>query len=516
MEGHWELYGKLIRETKIPAEKIVEVLGNHDCWGALSFKDFAVEALLHRPLEDWFSRTVEADGVRVVTFMPFRFPAGRAVYDFVIPIQTEMLDALEEELEKKTEAGVTVVASHFPTAMMFPLKTVRSTKTKRNLLEILADPKYRIAAYINGHTHPQAEFDTMHYPGFIEITAGAILERDGVQVLSIDNGRIGYVRMVPGEAELAIVTSPGSDRLSSRVFPDENFEIRVVSFSEAARDFRVTGAVEGTLVSKWKLASGATLWGLNVSLGKGHYTIKFEGDLNREVNFTVGIPINSFKEWVFFELFGAPFCYSAVTLLGVCVIAVVSFLWLPSSLNALFSHFIEYLNGGVVKMGLSLCFLWALWPAFVGYAIRKLPTFPRYYAIFLLLSGFLLPFGTTVLEGRLCLQTTFGYYVDGHFVYDVGAQLLGFFYLNGVILPSIAILARFSLVAPRRAEIDLFVTLTLFFVVVYHWESLGRDTTVNWTPLRVSLGFHIMPLVTLGTYSALRRMDKAQTKTKTA
>jgi hypothetical protein len=115
------------------------------------------------------------------------------------------------------------------------------------------------------------------------------------------------VRLLPNTVKLAVVTSPGSDRLSSRVFCDEDFEIRVLSFSVNATNFTVSGSVEGTLVWQRNLSSGATLWAMNVSLPKGRHSIRFAGDLNRELNFTVGIPIPPFQEWITVDLWGEPF-----------------------------------------------------------------------------------------------------------------------------------------------------------------------------------------------------------------
>jgi hypothetical protein len=97
------------------------------------------------------------------------------------------------------------------------------------------------------------------------------------------------VRIVPETTELAIVTSPQSDRLATCVFHDGDLEIRIVSFSPNRTNFTATGPVDGTLVRQRNLPSGATLWAMNVSVGKGHHTISFTPDLNKEVKVTVEV-----------------------------------------------------------------------------------------------------------------------------------------------------------------------------------------------------------------------------------
>jgi hypothetical protein len=193
-----------------------------------------------------------------------------------------------------------------------------------------------------------------------------------------------------------------------------------------------------------------------------------------------------------------------VILIGAIGVTFLSFLWIPSFLCRTFDNF---LNTGQGKSGY---FLWALWPVFVGYAIRKLPKFQRAYAEFLLFSTFLLPFGMTRIEGQLCLQTTFGYYVAGHFLYDAVGQLFGFFYMSGIALSSLSLLSRFAFRTSRGSELDLFTAVIGFLAAVGYWERFGSERIVNWTILRVSLGFHVMPIMTLIVYATLKRTRKVK------
>jgi hypothetical protein len=508
--SHWRLYAEIVRRSALPASAIVEVLGNHDTWGALAFRAFAAGALLRPPGDGWFARTIESRALRIVTFVPIRYPAGRLIYNYIVPIEAPMLDALEAELERETQAPFTIVASHFPTRLMFPVAGVRSSRTKRNLFELLGDPKYRVVAYLNGHTHPEADFETNHHPGIVEITAGALLERDGIQILTVDNGRLGYVRVLPNTVKLAVVTSPVSDRLASRVFCDEDFEIRVVSFSVNATIFTVIGSVEGSLVWQRNLSSGGTLWAMNVSVPKGRHSIRFVGDLNQQMNFTVGVPIPPFQEWITVDLWGTPFFVAAQIWSAINILAFLSFLRLPGWLERSVDLLFRYINGEKVGRSVFEYFAWIFWPGFVGYAIRKLPAFPRRYVAFLLLTGFIFPYGTTLIDDRLCLQTTFGYFVASKWLYDVASQIIGFFFLNGIVAGSAAALCLFSFRAPKFTIFHLLASFLLFFVAIARWEYIGRDAIVNRTIWRISLGFHVLPAITLCTYMALRRLPKSK------
>jgi hypothetical protein len=284
--------------------------------------------------------------------------------------------------------------------------------------------------------------------------------------------------------------------------------VRVVSFAQNATNFTVSGAVSGVLARERALPSGATLWALNASVFPGRHSLRFSGDLNRELNFTVGVPIPPFDERVEVDLKGEPFCIAAVVWLFVIALTLLSVFVRVGALDRALARVFHDLNGDSLSPrspALYAAVLWPLWPLFVAFHIRRLPRGARIYAIFLLCSGFVFPFGTTLLDGRLCFQSTFGYFVAGQFVYDVGGQVIGFFYISGIVVASIALLCLFAYRTPRAA-IELFLCFAHFGFAILHWERLGRDTTVNWTPLRISLGFHVIPVVTLFAYMVLRRL----------
>jgi hypothetical protein len=183
---------------------------------------------------------------------------------------------------------------------------------------------------------------------------------------------------------------------------------------------------------------------------------------------------------------------------------------IPGFLEKLFVDLFRFIDGEKVRPGVFQYFAWILWPLAIGYALRKLPSFPRRYAVFLLLTGSVLPYGETLIDGCLCLQTTFGYFVASKWMYDVASQVIGFYFLNGIVAGSVGALSIFAFRAPKLTVLHLLVSFVLFFVAIVKWERVGRDTTVNWTIWRVSLGFHILPLITLFNYMTLRRVSQGK------
>jgi 3',5'-cyclic AMP phosphodiesterase CpdA len=155
MKSHWELYSEIVLSAPIDHSRIVEVLGNHDTWGRITFDRRYSDYMLHPPRDDWFTQTYERDGVRVIGFVPVLLPAGRLLYGLIVPIYPSMVTSLEAALSRPTDSELTIVASHFPTTMMWPLKQVTSRRSGRNLIEVLSDTQMRVSAFLNGHTHPR-------------------------------------------------------------------------------------------------------------------------------------------------------------------------------------------------------------------------------------------------------------------------------------------------------------------------------------------------------------------------
>jgi hypothetical protein len=399
-----------------------------------------------------------------------------------------LLDTLEEELEKPTNATTTIFACHFNTGMIFPLTHVRSRKSNRNLIEILSDPKYRIAAYINGHTHPEHNFEVLHIGGIVEITGRAIVDFDLFNVLTVDNGRLAYVEM--DGSRHAMVTSPGRDELAAQIFTTRDFDIRVLSFWENVTVFHVSGAVTGDLRFERKTASGQDLYSLHCSLPNGRHTITISGDLDETINFSIGVSAGPFLETQSSDVIGWMFTVSGILGAVNVIVILVSILWLPSIIERGFEKSFAYLNGDSSSFGILGPLLG---PLFVGFLLRRLPKSARNCLIFIMLYAFVFPIGISKIEDKVNVQTIYGYFVDGHFKYDCCAQLFGHCYFNGIAGGFAAVFALYSFESNWGHIIDLLLGIVTVAQAIGAWESYGHETFVDGTIFRISLGFHVLP-----------------------
>jgi 3',5'-cyclic AMP phosphodiesterase CpdA len=224
-EPDWQLYNETIRNAPIDHSKVVEILGNHDVWMRATFDDRYSSCLLH-PIVNWVSQSFNFGQIRVVTFVPVKLPTTSGLYGYFATLTPAILAELEAQLGQPTNAQWTIVASHWTSLTLHKFRTVRSSSSGRTFTEILSE--YAVA-FLNGHEHPPGEFEAVHTGDFIELTGNAFRLKDGFNLLALDNGRISYVTMISNHSKNAIVTSPGRNSLATRIFADQDFQIRVLS-----------------------------------------------------------------------------------------------------------------------------------------------------------------------------------------------------------------------------------------------------------------------------------------------
>jgi hypothetical protein len=352
-----------------------------------------------------------------------------------------------------------------------------------------------VAAFLNGHTHPGV-YDTNHHKGFIELTGPALLDGDGIMLFTVDNGRLGYSKVVPG-VDIAVVTSPGRDLFATRVFTESEFEIRVVSFSANATNFTVTGSVSGQLIFSRKTRMGADLYSMKCIVGRGNHSIKISGDLNTTVDFTIGVPIKSFDEFPTYDLL--PWIFPLVYAISVCLLSLLllAFWWMPRILCEWLEKVVMTMDGGGADVGIGIFLLPIGWPIFVGFLMRRIPPVGRVWALFVVICGLGLPYGFTDIEGSACLLTGFGYFVNGTFRYDVGSHIYGFFFAMGVAGGTAGLLSLFAFTWKWALLLD--AAANLFFIVgsALYWQAFGQESVTRGTWLTISPGFIVIPIGTM-------------------
>jgi hypothetical protein len=358
----------------------------------------------------------------------------------------------------------------------------------------VSDPRYRIAAFLNGHVHPHHDFDAVHTGRIIELSANAFKSRPGFNVLAIDNGRLSYVWLRPGDSPDAMVTSPMRNTLAGQILPDTEFEIRVISFSQNATRFYVSGAVSGNLIFQRTTESGASLFALPVSLPRGEYSIEITGDLHDKIDFAVGVPVAPFWESGLVDY--ALKEYEPLVIASVCYLGLVFCgLWFcPVCGQSAFERAFAYLNGDASEIGIRGILLG---PFFVAFLLRRLPRFGRVWLSVLVLFPFVLPFNVSMIAGVLNFQFIWGYLCNGTFHTDPASQYFAFAYFNGIAGGFVGLFALVAFREPLWRQVEAGADAFLVVLGLWSWGSLGGDRAPKPALLHISPGFDVMPAVTV-------------------
>lgn len=496
-EEHYKLFQKIERESGIPQDRIVEILGNHDTWTRTSFSHY-YQYFIHgdKMKKNFYVQSYTRDGVRVIAFSPIHFPTGHTTYHFIVPIYTEELDALEEALEEPTDAKITIVASHFPTIMILPHTFVYSTKTHRNLKQLLNDPKYNVIAFLNGHTHPPS-FAWHHFGSVVEITSTALLAQDGFGILSHDNGYINYRTHTQHEEKLAILTYPGSDSLASYTSNRNDFQIRVVAITPNAKNFEVSGAVNGKLKFDRELEGGSSLYSLDVHLPNGRHKITISGDLNDTCEFSIGKPY-PFTEIRFTDL-NPQYTFIWMGIFTVFYVCVFIAEFTPIS-----SHFIDeaslWLTGEAkspINSLLDVLKAIIIIPFIIGKVVKRFPALPKYSLLLITFASYLCPIAFDIIEGKIAFWDIYGIYVKGMRSYDA----CSFMFIHWTVAYNLFAFYLFFIHLYYKGKksfiqkfIDYFIDGVVLGLGIYFWTTYG-DNVIAPLIYRISIHFHWMPLI---------------------
>lgn len=487
-EDHFKLYKSIREHSKIQNDRLIEILGNHDTWGRLNF-DHYYQYFVNgdKMKENFYVQTYEKENLRVISFCPVHFPTGHTTYHFIVPIYREMLDALESALEAPTKSKYTIFSMHFTLGMIFPLDLVRSSRTKRSFKKIVGDPKYNVVAMLNGHTHPK-RIEWLHYGSTIELTSTALLMSDGFQIFSIDNGRINYKTFYQNDTKPAMITSPTPDKIATRIFNDNEFQVRVVSFNSMAKKFSISidGQNFGDLKFDRKIDNFSSLYSLKVHVESGHHQISVDGDLIDSFNFSVSQKVGPFSEVKFSPLNG-PVMIIWLLIFTVYQIIVLCIAFCPFKMQSasLFCSFlIRNENAKSVYLG----------PVVIGLLFRKLPKSQKLLLLFVTLYPYFFPIGIEIIEGKVGVWNVYGVWVDGRTTYDVVSQLFALVYVACVAsgFQHLFILKMFrkdwSFIIDWIYNIGLIVFGNIF------WVKYGDDRHMT-NIQRITIQFHIIPVL---------------------
>jgi hypothetical protein len=344
---------------------------------------------------------------------------------------------------------------------------------------------------LNGHCHPATDFVSSHFGRILEFTSTALWQSEGVNVLVVDNGRLSYGRISPNKTKNAMVISPTRNSLAAYVFPDQTFQIRVLSFSPEAKKFKISGAVVGQLQFQRKTESGASLYGLNVSLPPGHYDIKISGDLQDNFSFAVGKEIASMKEvrngqkilreW-------EPLAFLALLHL---LLIVFGLSYVPKCLEPAFERTYHFMSehGSFSILGMFFA------PLYIGYVLRKLWKPAQFCVYAIVLLPFVFPLNISRIETAINFQFIWGYVCQGHVRVDPVSSYFAYHYFQGIACGFVSIFTFMAFTSSTERVIEMATAILLISRSIIAWKKNGNEYVIKGPFLEISPGFHVIPIV---------------------
>lgn len=430
----WEMWKKFVSEIG-PDFKIIDLAGNHDMWGIddplsnnnlyLNYS-YTYNHTNTPDMKSFYVRTIKHMNITFVMINTYRFPSIHPPYIYWSHPSREMLDEIEETI---STVGKCWVVCHYPVDHNWWIKS-----SKGHTFEQLMQSE-NIEVLFSGHFHPKDPMIIHHEQGSMEIIGIGAYQFKGFGIVALDNGRFTYstVRLTDTPLKYFMTHPIPVEQLSShQIFNEKQTEIRVVSYSGPNETLKVSGDVEGTLSFSRMLKNGAALYTMPLNVNEGQYKIHVTGgecDISR--TFYIGKQFKGFKEEAACYQRGLYITRWMVIPIFLCL------LWMLIPFKGLESTETEQWIDGESDKHNWLMVLFA-GPNSTRTRLLKLPKFPRYFLLALLLYPTCLP-----LHFFKPIHGLYGYsflcfiVIGKHIMYDEWAIHMTFFYNVLVIMPNV-------------------------------------------------------------------------------
>jgi hypothetical protein len=260
---------------------------------------------------------------RFIVLEPYDFPYPHGSLKYIKIINSTHIEMIEEEL-KKGNAKQNILLCYFTNLIMKPKD--KSRQTDKDIEDLL---KENFIGFLNGHSHPEPSFNSWHHGTSVEITGSYLSSVSKYGMMTIDNGRFNYHSVDLIKEYHVLLTYPISDSVSGRIYCDNEFNIRLLSFDESrTRIFTVSGSVEGILKFNRIVKTGVLLYTLECRLDNGHHSINITENENVlfEIEFSIGVQSNKISEYQYLE-FDPSGVWPAV-ILSIVFFSLIFLLWI--------------------------------------------------------------------------------------------------------------------------------------------------------------------------------------------
>lgn len=496
IRADWVRWKEIIdAETKDDNFTIIDLAGNHEMWGIDDplgpnnlFLDYSYTFNRNntKTIQDFHVKTIRTHNLTFLLINIYKFPSIHPPYIYWGHPSREILDDIEDEIEKITEPKFFVVC-HYPVDHSWWIKSSRG----HTFEDIMRNE--RIIVYFTGHYHPKSPQIIHHGQGAVEILGPGAYQFRSFGVVTIDNDRLVYHCInLEKPPVMYLMTNPiPIDQLSShQKFSEMKTELRVLSY-EGNPDaiLTVSGAVNGQMKYQRTLPNGADLFTFPLEFElNGVYTGNVSGkygNISRE--FYVG-PARMGQD--------EPAVCSQRGLLFVKISAIPIFLclfWILCPID---------MECQLVDHGENLKFTdWLicifLSPSILHDRISKLPNSIRYLLFGLLFYPLILPnhFFKPIygMHGYsfLCFIV-----IDQTIYYDEWALHMTLFYFLGVMIPATILASSYQLFLANSLVFYFnvfFSAFGLFAINVVNYRWAGESVTVQ--NLFISPTFVIIPII---------------------
>lgn len=516
MEEHWKLYRSIVAYSNFPDEQVFEVFGNHDLWGIYEYDGTKEPSTIYTPQmphDNMYGFTKIRHGLRMIAFNPLDFPTGHGGQLFVPPLTKPQMDFLEEKInEKHDNAEYTIVSTHYTNELLFPKSKSSTSKSYKDLLSQQGDN--RVLAVLNGHTHP-AKLETSHYGKCIEFTLTDFKTKDEFGLMTIDNGRIHYRVSYRTVEKPAIVTYPTPDYIATEISPHGVFNIRVISYSDLATNFKVTSdtGFKCTLAFERNVRN-AKMYSCPANFPKGKHSIHVTGDLDETIEFSVDQNAGPFYEnhkidFISFSM------VVGVVLLFVYHTIIIVFLYIPSSIIPFINEVENWIRtgDGIVNWVVPIL----AGPALVGFRLKAIPLWFKIILTVMVYWPICLPVVIYKTQGHVSMLWLYGFVVKSEVAKDIFSLIFVVIFMITFLFILEWMLALYSYKFNYSFIVDFIVSIILAIAAEYFYYMYGGDVGNDgyWS---TSFLFFLLPIVlivlVIVLYTVIHPKENAQVESE--
>lgn len=482
----WEIYRNITQN--IQREQLFEITGNHDEFGVFEFTSQShnfIKSIKENisNYEDFQiqKRVITSNGgynISIIGLNPFIYPSAHPPFVYWPRPTKELLNNLEKVLKEIPENDEVIVMNHYPLKLF--MSTVKSSSGK-TFKEILT--KGKVNYFLTGHLHP-TEPKIMHHSDMLEIIGMDLKDHQHIGCISYDNRRFIYHKVNISNLPKAFITNPVPDSMLThhQIFNEVGTPIRIISFHSVMPTIKLSGNISG--VMDCKVISGQKyLCESQEIVEPGTYHVKFEGDFEDSIDFTIGNSSQSYYENDYRHVLDFHENYPFQFALLMIVFLFILFP-LPQSQ---FSHtIISHLQGQESAVTIHTYIILLLFGGmlYIRFRIQRLPLYVKIILLIGFIYPILLPMAFMEIETHFGFIWTWGYFCGGKFVYCPWGLFNCMAYYVSVLAPVVLIAASLSLSYPFSfysfipVLFDIAVSAFLLFVDIKYvirfiYETVG-------------------------------------------